>query len=170
MGLTLVGATGIWFFAARAHFLSDERDRPESVTLRSAPQSELISDQLPIASVSSPLPIEIPDRDTYAREAIADPHAIPASLGRFARKMSERMEVALASGPAAVSFFSELSGCALREGGLESVRAVCAVNAARLAEKFPVPLARGMADLKERLPRDVLQSLDLSGESSGFKE
>ena len=77
--------------------------------------------------------------------------------------MAVRMEAALGSQAAAVAFFGELASCAEADGGVESVRAICAVNAGRLAQKYPVSLANGFDQLRERLPREVALSVEASG-------
>jgi hypothetical protein len=116
----------------------------------------------------SPLPalplLAPPDPDTYARQAISNPHQTPAVLRQFAARMAAQMAPALRSEAQANAFFAELRECALKDGNIEAVRASCAVNAGRLAEKFPERLGEGFKQVREKLPREIL----LSVQSSGF--
>lgn len=105
----------------------------------------------------------LPDPDAYAREAHADPHHAPAVLHSFAAQMADRMTAALQSEQAAARLFPELKQCAEGEREIESVRATCAVNAGRLAEKYAALFGMQYLKLRAGLPQEVALSVEASG-------
>ncbi len=73
------------------------------------------------------------------------------------------MERALGSEPEARALFGELAACARDGQGVESARALCAVNAARLAEAHPEALGADYRALRAGLADELLQSVEASG-------
>ena len=114
---------------------------------------------------SSPGPIRGPDPKTYERERRAHPHRLPPALSRFAREMAPRMREALGSPDRAHAEFARLEGCADDPAGREllQVRAICAVNAGRLARAFGDRLGGRYARLVGRLPEPVALWVRASG-------
>lgn len=125
------------------------------------------------------LDIGLPNPETYREQGAENPHTTPRVLIDFAHSIADRMEKAHDSKMEAEKLFSSLENCA-RSEGLPQARAICVVNAGRLAEDWPDDSANESTDdsknnsgndhfekryqkLRQELPEDVnrlVQALD----------
>jgi hypothetical protein len=90
---------------------------------------------------------------------------VPRVVTEFAANLAPLMEKALASEPAARDLFLELVECARLnpERSIASVRAICAVNAARLTDRYPRALRENWAQARATLPDDTRRALEAGG-------
>jgi len=95
-------------------------------------------------------PAPAPDLRTLREEIARNPHAVPASLTRFAREVGARIERARESKEATLSLFSALEECAAAPEA-PSLAAYCAVNAVRVARFRPAELRPRIEDLRKRI-------------------
>lgn len=106
-----------------------------------------------------------PDAEAYQAEIRSNPHRTPSTLMRFADDMATRMSQALSSPERAQAAFAVLEVCADDVTGREipQVRAICAVNAGRLAQVFGAELGERYGQLSNRLPERIALWVQASG-------
>src|SRR5665213_1288724 len=87
--------------------------------------------------IEKPLSALVPDKKTVREEVERDPHSTPPSLLKFSVELNHKQIAALLSEDRATAFLTELKTCALEKESLNSVQALCLLNAKRLAKSYP---------------------------------